>query len=235
MFISKVTPVIRSASGESAGMARSWTSRSLSVALAVQPDVIRGLAENPTMRARGFLGRFMYSIPTSRVGGREIAPEPVPANIVDKYHQNMLALWRTEGVVDEQGKPAPIFLHFSKEADLALRDFEQCLEPQLAPEGKLGDMAGWANKLAGAIARLAGILHVAFAVDLVQGFNVPIGADVVENAIVLGRDYLIAHAQAAFALMSTDKMQNDAVRVIKWLASHVTHVNHVNGVAVFKI
>ncbi len=46
----------------------------LSVALAVQPDVVYGLAENASLRGRGFLAHFLYGLPVSRVGRRTIAP-----------------------------------------------------------------------------------------------------------------------------------------------------------------
>src|SRR5262249_3804913 len=46
----------------------------ISLALAVQPDVIRGLAEQTIMRGRGFLARFLYALPTSKVGHRNVAP-----------------------------------------------------------------------------------------------------------------------------------------------------------------
>jgi hypothetical protein len=39
----------------------------LTVGLAVQPDVIRGLAEKPGFRGRGLLGRFLYALPASWV------------------------------------------------------------------------------------------------------------------------------------------------------------------------
>jgi replicative DNA helicase len=53
----------------------------LSMALAVQPDVIRGLAEQTSMRGRGFLARFLYSLPTSCVGRRKVAPCAMPAAV----------------------------------------------------------------------------------------------------------------------------------------------------------
>jgi len=42
----------------------------LSCALAVQPDVISGLAEQATMRGRGFLARWLYSLPVSAEADR---------------------------------------------------------------------------------------------------------------------------------------------------------------------
>src|SRR5262249_17874119 len=65
----------------------------LSVALAVQPNVIEGLAEVATMGTRGYLARWLYGLPVSRVGGRKIAANPVPCDVRSEYTANMIAAW----------------------------------------------------------------------------------------------------------------------------------------------
>ena len=57
----------------------------LTLAYAVQPDVIRGLASKPSFRGRGLIGRFMYSVPETRLGKRRINPEPVPESMASDY------------------------------------------------------------------------------------------------------------------------------------------------------
>ena len=49
----------------------------LTVGLTVQPYVIRRLADNPGLRDRGVVPRFLYSFPGSRVGYRRLRPPPV--------------------------------------------------------------------------------------------------------------------------------------------------------------
>jgi hypothetical protein len=192
-------------------------SPALSLALAVQPDVISGLAERAAMRGRGFLARFLYSVPLSLVGRRQIAPAAMPKDVETNYRSCMRALWRLSGDDDEQGRPAPNWLSFSAAADQAIQQFEKWLEPQLAPGELLSNLAGWANKLAGAVARIAGILHVAEAVGSGENWQTQISAETVEAAIRLGRDYLLPHAQAAFGLMGTDPRLEDARRAVAWL------------------
>jgi hypothetical protein len=203
----------------------------LSVALAVQPDVIRGLAEQATMRGRGFLARFLYSLPRSRVGGRRVAPAAVPAPIATTYHTGMLSLWRTTGTVDEAGGPSPRWLRFGPEAEQAMRAFELWLEPQLREGEPLSYLAGWANKLAGAAARIAGILHVAAAFESGLSWDAPVAEETASAAISLARYYLLPHAQAAFGLMGDDPVAEDARRVIRWLQERnsVNSVDCVNG------
>jgi hypothetical protein len=125
----------------------------------------------------------------------------------------MRALWELAGSTDEAGHPAPHWLHFSPEGDKVLRDFEGWLEPQLAEGEDLSLLAGWANKLAGACARIAGILHMADAVGAGGAWGHPISADIVRRAVRLCRDYLLPHAQAAFALMGADEKVERARRV----------------------
>jgi hypothetical protein len=191
----------------------------LSCAIATQPDVIHGLAEQAVMRLRGFLARWLYSLPKSRVGSRDVAPPAMNEKVAADFSRYMKLVWGLKGTMGQDGKPAPYYLKFSQEADLAMQEFEKWLEPQLAEGEELSLMAGWANKLAGAIARIAGILHIAEATeDLEKKSLDPISKDIVERAIKIGRDYLLPHAKAAFALMGTDPKMAAAKHVLEWIA-----------------
>jgi hypothetical protein len=107
---------------------------------------------------------------------------------------------------------------FSREADRVLKEFERHLEPQLAEGEALSCLAGWANKLAGAVARLSLVLHMAATLGAGEGWTDPIGAATVESAVKLGRDYFLPHASAAFGLMGADERTKDTSRVVAWLA-----------------
>ena len=50
----------------------------LTIGLAVQPEVLRGLASRPGFGGRGLLARFLYSLPASLVGRRQPGAPPVP-------------------------------------------------------------------------------------------------------------------------------------------------------------
>lgn len=197
----------------------------LSVALAVQPDVISGLAAEATMRGRGFLARFLYSLPASLVGRRRIAPLAVSGDSEAEYQTAMQFLWKLEG------SPKPHELQFSNRADAVLQELERWLEPRLAPGEELSLLAGWANKLAGACARLAAILHAAAAAGKGDPPPTMIEHKTVEAAVKLGRDYFLPHAQAAFALMGADERQGHAQAVLRSLPelASVTSVTSVTA------
>ncbi|MCI0460794.1 MAG: DUF3987 domain-containing protein [Gemmataceae bacterium] len=187
----------------------------LSVALAVQPDVIQGLADEATMKTRGFLARFLYSLPNSLVGSRTVRPAPVPAEVRDRFQQCMLALWRLQGGVDDHGRPAPHWLRLNIVGDGHIEALERWLEPQLAEGEELAHLGGWPNKLAGTVGQLAGILHMMGQVERGDQWEATVSEATVSAAVQIGRDYALPHALAAFGRMGADKKTEDARRV--WL------------------
>lgn len=189
----------------------------LSVALAVQPDVIRGLAEVATMVARGYVARYLFAIPRSRLGSRKVAAPPVPAEVRNTYRAQVRSAWSFP--LPPADGPEHL-LHFSSGGNRAIREFEEWLEPQLAPGAELSHLAGWANKLAGATARVAAVLHLGDHADLDQAIITLVSEDVVRRAIRLSRDYLIPHAKAAFGLMGADPTVEAAKKLLACLARH---------------
>jgi hypothetical protein len=200
-------------------------------ALAVQPDVVAGLAEQASMRRRGFLARWLYSLPASKVGNRTTAPPAVPDAVAQGYRQGMLWLWELRAS-EMPGEEAGRVLNLSPEADEALREFEVWLEPQLAEGELLSYLAGWPSKLAGAVARLSLILHMAATLGTGDPWADTISRDTVEAAIKLGRDYFLPHAQLAFGLMGADVPAKDTARVVAWLPANRDKVKVWNGVSV---
>jgi hypothetical protein len=172
----------------------------LSICMAVQPDVLRGLMDNKAMAPRGYLARFLYVTPKSKVGTRVIGAPGVPKNVTDEYDERMHTMWIHASVP---------MLTFSAEAREAMEEFERWIEPQLGTGGGLSGMAGWANKLAGAAARIAGGMHVA---DGETGDTV--GVKVVERAIRLAKNYFLLHAAITFASMQISEVVSVALAVV---------------------
>jgi hypothetical protein len=185
----------------------------LTIGLAVQPEVLHGLAGRPGFRGRGLLARFLYSLPASLVGRRQAGAPPVPPAVADRYTLELYAL--AASLATPAGKDGPALLALHQEAAELLLGFEHELEPRLAAgSGDLAHLAGWAAKLAGATCRLAALLHLAS--HLREGWVQPIGADTFAGAIRLA-DYLIEHARAVFDLMGADQHLDDARWLLDWI------------------
>jgi hypothetical protein len=189
----------------------------LTIGLAVQPEVLRGLASRPGFGGRGLLARFLYSLPQSLVGHRQAGAPPVGPAVADRYTLELQTL--ATSLATPAGEEGPALLTLDQEAGELLLGFERNLEPRLAAgSGDLAYLAGWAAKLAGATCRLAGLLHLAG--HLRDGWARPIGADTFAAAIRLA-DYLIEHSRAVFDLMGADPRVDDA----RWLLDWVTRTN----------
>jgi len=193
----------------------------ITLALAVQPDVLRGLGNHPTFRGRGLLGRLLYSLPEILLGHRKDDADPVPSVVKATYAKNvkkLLNMLPDEPIPGESIEPK--ILRMDGDAQRKMREFVAWIEPQLAEFGELGAMTDWAGKLAGAVARIAGVLHCMECVSKGAGGGKPwdenISADTVERAVKIGR-YLIPHARAAYAEMGTDPMVEEAKHVLRWI------------------
>ena len=191
-------------------------SPALTVGLAVQPDVIRGLIEKPGFRGRGLLGRFLYALPKSLLGHRQVSPPPVNAEVFAAYHGNVLSLLKLPFAAGPGGEPASHVLNLDLDAQESMRRFESWLEPQLAEFGDLGAMTDWAGKLVGAVGRIAAILHMASLAGDETPWEVPVAGETIEHAIGIGR-YLIPHAKAALALMGADPAIEQAKLILWWI------------------
>lgn len=209
----------------------------LSVGLTVQPAVLHGLHHDPHLRGRGLLARFLYAWPVTMVGRRDPDPPPLPPPVRARYHTvittvlNRLAAW---GAADEDTRQtqiqssddwttgngiaadpddtaAPIRLRLSEPAYRRLVAFQAELEPRLGPDGDLTPFADWANKLAGTVVRLAGLLHLAEWGECGAEGNPPatVSDETLARALVLGR-YFLNHARYAFAAMGSDPALDDA-------------------------
>jgi hypothetical protein len=184
----------------------------LTIGLAVQPEVLRGLASRPGFGGRGLLARFLYSLPPSLVGHRQAGAPSVPPAVADRYALELQAL--AASLTSSAGND-PTVLTLDPPAGALLLGFERDLEPRLAADsGDLAHLTGWAAKLAGATCRLAALLHLAS--HLRDGWAQPIRRETFAAAIRLA-DYLIEHARAVFDLMGADPRTEDARWLLAWI------------------
>lgn len=185
----------------------------LTLALCVQPDVLRGLMKTPTLRGRGFLARWLFALPMPNIGYREVDTEAVSEPLRERYAATIrLMLRRVPDETPDGTTPAPLTLRLSDEAGALFRAFRQRIEKDLRPAGTLCSLQDWGGKVAGKVARIAGILHLADA----RRTEEPITGEMMASAITLG-DYFTEHARAAFAEMGADADLDGARALRDWM------------------
>lgn len=188
----------------------------LTLGITTQPGTLAGLADQPGFRDRGVLARILYSLPDNTVGRRKIDPDPVPEPVDARYSDTLRALVLSLADNDHITANGPYRLTLHPDALAVLTALLEWLEPRLDPQGgQLAGVTDWASKLAGAVVRIAALLHLG---DRIRtGYDHPISADTMAAAEQLGRYYL-AHALAVFDLMGrTDPDLDDARHVLDWI------------------
>jgi hypothetical protein len=183
----------------------------LTIGLAVQPFVLAKAARVGDFAGRGLLDRFLYALPAGTVGYRRADAAPMPEPIRALYDTSLRAL-----AASFDRLAGPVTLHLSPEASALFSTWRAEIEPRRRPEADLGPIAGWSAKLDGAVARIAGLLHVGE--TFLSGPEAPISAATMAAALDIGA-YLIAHALAAFDLMGADPRLEAARRIGRWIVS----------------
>lgn len=180
----------------------------LTLGLMIQPAVLRAIAANPQFRGRGLLARFLYAYPVSKVGHRIIGARPVPEDVETAYRETVEKL--ATGMAGWVGDPA--ILTLTEDAHQAFLAIETTIEPTLAGDGELAALADWGSKYAGAVARIAGILHLAQHGS--EGSRISIDEQTILAASRIG-NYFRAAAINAFIEMGTDPITADAVYLLE--------------------
>ncbi len=190
----------------------------LSVGVAVQPTVLQDMTSREAMRGRGLLGRFLYAVPESTVGTRDIDRTVVRnSRVGDAYKARVLALLsEIPARRDDKGRLVPEVLSFDDAGLDEMEWFEEWMEPHLGEGSEFEPINEWASKLTGQVGRIAALLHLADHATDPNAHLLPIGGDTAARAGRIGQ-YLIEHAKAAYATMSANPQLYLAERVLKRL------------------
>jgi hypothetical protein len=183
----------------------------LTIGLAVQSDVLRGLTDKPGFRGRGLLGRFLYCLPVSTLGRRKARTNPINSETRRTYEQYLIKL----AAIQPNGNGV-ITLQLSRDADDYLVAFQEEIEPKFAEGGEFANFGDWAGKLCGAILRIAGIIHLADSASTSPHFSREVSAETLKRAIEIGR-YFVPHAQAAYSEMGADPQIEAAKYALRWI------------------
>lgn len=163
----------------------------LTMLLTIQPEVLSGLMNNPTMRGRGLCGRFLYVMCKSKVGRRDVSPPAMPLSVKAEYRQFVRRIL---------ADPGSGIIRLSPEADEIRKQYQGYIEKKLGSEWEF--MRDWGGKLVGAMVRIAALMHAA----QTQGdpTEVQISPDVMAGAVSVA-EFLSAHAVAAYQIMGADQ------------------------------
>jgi len=192
-------------------------SPALSFGLAIQPSILAdfGTGRKRRFRGNGTLARFLYAIPCSNIGQRDVrAIYKIPGAVAAKYRNGIFGLLSIPPQQIE-GRENARRLVLTPDALDSWLAFSEDIEKRQGPDGDLEGIQDWSGKLPGAALRIAGNFHL-----VKHGPSPPdqIEAATIEPALDLC-SLLIDHAKAAFAMMETDSATGDAKAILKWITT----------------
>lgn len=183
----------------------------LSFGLALQPGILADVASGRRFRDSGLLARFLYAMPASNVGKRDVRQhKPIPEHVRVAYEEGIFGLLNNRPLVPSK----PVLLHFSGLAKECWLDFSEEIERNQGVAGKYESISDWTSKLPGASARIAGLIELAK-----MGISAEsISKDSAARGVALAKA-LIPHAQEAFGLLGSDTVDVDAIAMLKWICA----------------
>lgn len=181
----------------------------------VQPSVVQDAVGNPQFSGRGLIQRFLYFMPESRLGFRELLTRPLQQEPMRQWGavvQKLLSL----PVETNEGHQAARRIELSPQAYLRWKTFQREVEVWMRPGGVWHHETGWASKLPGAVARVAAVLHAGREVHAGLSPDLAlIGDQVMMAACNLGRK-LSSHALVAFGGVIGGHAGRKAVEILSW-------------------
>ncbi len=177
----------------------------LTICIAAQPEIARELGKIPGFTGKGAAARFLVSMPESNLGRRAVSAPPLSADITASWVQCITRLLEMEPATRDphDGYPIPHRLRLSAAAHQEHVEFREDIELALGKHGPLADITDWAAKLAGAAARIAGLLHV---IDTPEGHTPQDHAisDTTMKAAIAVAEYFTEHALMFFDALAGD-------------------------------
>jgi hypothetical protein len=188
----------------------------VAIALAVQPAALEGLILDRHSREKGFIPRFAFVCPASRLGFRALHPAPLDPTLADWWNETLrrlLALPWPGRVVSLNGElkrhPGPArVLTLSPEAVASLDPFRADLERRFAPGGDLHSSQTYVSKLPGEVVRIATVLQL-----LGDPNAATVTAESLRAALTWGA-FLLAHHRLALAEASASIATRHARRLL---------------------
>lgn len=181
----------------------------LTVAVCTQPHVIAqlGLESHKELMGRGFVQRFMISLPQDRRGFRDRRRmfQPSDESFAQVYDETFLRICRK--MAENQGEPVELVV--SSEASDLYEDWLQMSEARIAPGGDLRHLSEWAAKQQASVGRLAGLLHLADGSD----HGTAVSVDVMSRAIAVG-EYWAGHASVAAEMWHSEEQFSLAGKIL---------------------
>jgi hypothetical protein len=184
-------------------------SPSLTMCLAVQHDVINEIGCNPQFRGRGLTGRFLFNRCKPKAGYRIRQTKTISDEILQIYKKHITDLMNVSFYNTT--------ILMTDDAQALWDSFYNETEEEMRRSGKLYTIKDWGSKLAGAVARISGLLH--FAQHGPGATDKQISIDTVISAIDIGK-YYKQHALAVFGLMGDNPQVQAAKLILKYLLAH---------------
>lgn len=190
----------------------------LTMGLTVQPEVIKRLSGNKSYRGRGLIGRFLYVMPRSNIGARNLDAPPIRQEVKAVFNASIKAILNHPVPSNQDDGSKTHSLYLDEKAFSKWLQHARCIESLMHEDlGILSHMTDWAGKLSGAIARIAALIHIS---RHAKGhpWQHKITLEDMTAAIQIGHA-LQGHAIIFFNILSENEAETLSRSILRWIGT----------------
>ncbi|WP_404713175.1 YfjI family protein [Sphingomonas sp. MMS24-J13] len=189
--------------------------RRLSLHLMIQGSFAKKLFGDPVLKSQGLLSRLLICQPRSTKGGRFWRDPDANSDLeLDKYSARIYKLLSEPMPMNPETRELrPTVIGFTPEARAMWIAFVDAVESDLAPDGKLEEISGFAAKLPEHAARIAAV--ITFIMDRTATM---ISDRALANGIILAKFYA-DEALRVIGIGTADEDTENASTLIAWIKS----------------
>lgn len=193
----------------------------LTLGICTQKKSLRGWLAMSELANRGLFARFLYAMKPEEYREENLDPLPIPLDILEAYRSNMRRLFHVISYctdLENNESNAPRILALSDGALAVMRAYRQHLNKERQSRNLFNsdELQQWAKKLAGAVARIAGLLHLAENVHEEHPYEFEMTEATMQNAWLIGM-YLIPHVISAHHEMVSSLYYDVAKKILAYM------------------
>ncbi len=182
----------------------------ITMGISCQPEVLNGLASIKGAEGKGLFARILFLNPQSKLGYRTLDAPPIPSAVRTAYEReitNMLD-WPPNVNADI----GCYQLSLSDDAMDEWQEYRHWVEREMRPDGSLVNYKSWAGKSAGAVLRIAAVLHGAL-YSSQKPWELPVSGDTMKSALEI-MAVILQHSVSSLSTMGADISMSNARLVL---------------------
>ncbi len=186
----------------------------LTTLICPQPFVLQSLSSKPEFRNKGAIGRFLYTLPDSKIGYR-VGNKTPPSKTTKKNYEELISKLLEIKIPKNEIEKKERIISFDKDASKIMYQVSQDIERKMREGNSLYFIKDWGSKFSAKVARIAAIFELITNSEKTS-MNLTVSSESMLRAEAFSH-YLEKQALRTFNLIDADPNRENALYILNWI------------------